>query len=219
MPTKSQTKEEILTSMARLQVLRDLSLLERDTETVFDQLTHLASTVIGAPVSLVSMVTANYQFFKSMVGLPEPWASRRQTPLSHSFCQHVVATNEPLVVTDARQVDFLKDNMAIPDLDVIGYLGMPLTLEDGSRLGSFCVIDSAPREWSAIEIEIVQELASVVTANIDAQARARRNPAKYEEALQTQEAAVQHLIASLDPTAAKPQFLKDLRAARKRFGV
>lgn len=218
MALNQQDRQAVLTNMARLQVLRDLSLLNPDQSTIFDRLTALASTVIGAPVSLVSMVAANYQFFKSMVGLPEPWASRRQTPLSHSFCQHVVATDEPLIVSDARQVDFLKDNEAIPDLDVIGYLGMPLTLYDGRRLGSFCVIDSNPREWQQVEIDIMSELAAIVTAVIDAQARARVNP-KLQKQVDAAEANINHLIDSLDASMNKTRFLQDLRSARQQFGV
>jgi GAF domain-containing protein len=218
MTLNKQDQHTVLTNMARLQVLRDLSLLDPEEDTIFDRLTALASTVIGAPVSLVSMVAANYQFFKSMVGLPEPWASRRQTPLSHSFCQHVVATDEPLIVTDARKVDLLKDNKAIPDLDVIGYLGMPLTLHDGRPLGSFCVIDSNPREWTQDEIDIMHELAAVVTADIDAKAHARIDD-KYVAQLEAAEAAINNLINSLDVSADKAVFLKDLRAAREKFGI
>jgi GAF domain-containing protein len=139
-----QTIKNVLLNTERLKILRDLALIDSPAETVYDRITQLASKAVGSPVSLVSMVGSDYQFFKSFVGLPEPWASDRSTPLSHSFCQHVVATNEPLIVSDARNVDFLKDNLAIPDLNVIGYLGIPLTLQSGQRLGSFCVIDGKP---------------------------------------------------------------------------
>jgi PAS domain S-box-containing protein len=74
---------------ARLKALRDACLLDTPAEESFDRLTRLASTILHAPVALVSLVDEDRQFFKSCVGLPEPWASRRETPLSHSFCQHV----------------------------------------------------------------------------------------------------------------------------------
>ena len=113
--------------------------------------------------------------------MPDPWASERETPLSHSFCQYVVATNEALVVTDARQDPILKNNLAIRDLDVIGYLGMPLTLADGTSLGSFCVIDNKPRQWTEHEIEIVRELAQSVIAEIELRAAI-----KTQEKVQTE---------------------------------
>lgn len=212
------TLQQMLHDLARLQVLRELALIDGPKETLYDKLTETASNVIGAPVSLISMVGADKQFFKSMVGLPEPWASDRQTPLSHSFCQHVAATNKPLVVTDAREVDFLKDNMAIPDLDVIGYLGMPLTLEDGKGLGSFCVIDSSPRQWTQTEIDIMQEFSEIITSEIDLRAAVNRNPAlqpKLDEARKT----ILALINSLDTTVSKDQFLNELRSARATFEV
>ena len=73
---------------ARLSALRQTALLDTPAEEAFDRLTRLASKILRAPVSLVSLVDEDRQFFKSAIGLAEPWASLRQTPLSHSFCQH-----------------------------------------------------------------------------------------------------------------------------------
>jgi signal transduction histidine kinase len=158
---------DIIQNSSRLRVLHRLNLLDTPSEAAFDRLTQLASKILNAPVTLVSLVDADRQFFKSFVGLPEPYASARETPLSHSFCQHVVATNQPLVITDAREHPLVLDNLAIPDLNVIAYVGVPVTLEDGSTLGSFCAIDSKPRVWSDEEIEIVKELAASVMVEIE----------------------------------------------------
>ena len=73
-------------------------LLDSPPEEAFDRLTRLASRLLGAPVALVTFVGEDRAFFKSAIGLQEPWASRRCTPLSHSFCRHVVATGAPLIV-------------------------------------------------------------------------------------------------------------------------
>lgn len=157
----------LLRDPKRLDTLNQLDLLDSPADAAFDRLTQLASKIIGTPVALVSLVDSDRQFFKSFFGLPEPWASQRETPLSHSFCQYVVATNQPLVITDARRDPVLKDNLAIRDLDVIGYLGIPLTLTNGIGLGSFCVIDSKPHVWTDHEIEIVRELAQSVMTEIE----------------------------------------------------
>lgn len=212
----SHRLDRVLHDLARLQVLRELALIDAPAETIYDRLTITASKVIDAPVSLVSMVGDQYQFFKSMVGLPEPWASDRSTPLSHSFCKHVVGTNEPLVVSDARDVDFLKDNGAIPDLNVIGYLGMPLTLQDGKSLGSFCVIDGSPRDWNDTEIAIMREFADIITAEIDL--RAEVNRGRYpDDQLQAAHNAIIALVDSLDTAVSQTAFLTQLRAARAKF--
>ncbi len=161
---------EIIQNPDRLAVLHRLELLDSPTEAAFDRLTSLASKIVKAPVSLVSLVDADRQFFKSFVGLAEPWASKRETPISHAFCQHVVAQNEPLIVNDAREHPLVYDNMGITELDIVGYLGMPLTLHDGTGLGSFCVIDHKPRIWTPEEIDIMRELAVSVMTEIELRA-------------------------------------------------
>lgn len=150
----------------RLAALRRTLLLDSPGEPSFDRLTELASLILDAPVSLVSLVDADRQFFKSCVGLPAPWSEERETPLSHSFCKHVVATGDPLIIDDAREHDLLRDNLAIPDLNVIAYAGIPLYL-DGQPLGSFCVIDHVPREWTEREIEILEGLAESAMTEIE----------------------------------------------------
>lgn len=202
---------DIIMSVKRLQVMRDLALLTNPEEPFFDSLTKLASEAIGVPVSLVSIVSNNYQYFKSMVGLPEPWASDRRTPLSHSFCQHVVATGEPLVIEDAREVDFLKDNLAIPDLNVIGYLGIPITSPDGEGLGSFCVIDDRPHRWTESDIELMNAFARLVNKEIDLRAKAR-NFGTLEEHITEGRERRDKLIASIDPKMPNYEVVRRLDA-------
>ncbi len=172
---KHERNQIILQGTARLAVLRKLALIDASEEPFIDLMTRLASLLIGTSVSLVSMVAGNYQFFKSSYGLPEPWRSQRRTPLSHSFCQHVVTSGEPLVVEDAREHPLLKDNLAIPDLNVIGYLGMPLQTADGYALGSFCVIDAQPHAWTDKEIQLMWAFGEVINAEIDARSKAYLN--------------------------------------------
>lgn len=88
---------------ARLSALRETGLLDTGAEAAFDRLARLVCRAIAAPVALVSVVDADRQFFKGASGLAEPWATRRRTPLSHSFCRHVVATGRPFAVEDARE--------------------------------------------------------------------------------------------------------------------
>jgi GAF domain-containing protein len=92
--------------------LRDSALLDTPTEESFDRLARVAAKLVGAPVALVTAVDRDRQFFKSCLGLPEPWATRRETPLTHSFCQHVVTAREPVLLTDARQDPRFSDNLA-----------------------------------------------------------------------------------------------------------
>jgi GAF domain-containing protein len=86
----------------------------------------MAAKVLKVPVALMSLVDADRQFFKSQVGLPDEWAQERETPLSHSFCQYVAGSNEPLIIGDAREYPLVCDNLAVRDLNVVAYAGVPL---------------------------------------------------------------------------------------------
>ncbi|WP_229073711.1 PAS domain S-box protein [Actinoplanes sp. DH11] len=136
------------------------------------RLTRLAARLVGTPTALVSMVLDDRQVFPSQIGLPQPWAERGETPLSHSFCQHVVDDNAPLVVSDARLDDRLRDNLAIPEIGVIAYAGMPIRV-DGQVLGAFCAIDGEPREWDAEDLAVLEDLAAAVSTEIELTRTAR----------------------------------------------
>jgi GAF domain-containing protein len=101
------------------------------------------------------------------VGLDEPWRSARQTPLSHSFCRHTLQTREPLVVEDARTHPLVRDNLAIGDLGVIAYAGIPLTSHDRHVLGTLCVIDHQPRMWTRDHIETLEALSASVLSEME----------------------------------------------------
>lgn len=150
----------------RLAVLSQLRLIESRAEERFDRITRLASRAMSVPVALISIVDDSKQFFKSQVGLPEPWATDRQTPLTHSFCQHVVVTSQPLRVEDARRHPLVRDNQAISDLNVVAYLGMPLRAPSGHVLGSLCAIQSTPRAWSREDEQVLRDLADIVEDQI-----------------------------------------------------
>jgi PAS domain S-box-containing protein len=157
---------KVILDPRRLESLLASELLDSPPEESFDRLTRLATRVLDAPVALLSLVDRDRQYFKSCIGLPEPWATLRETPLSHSFCQHVVATGAPLVVENAREHPLVRDNPAIAELNVVSYAGIPLIGADGEALGSFCVIDGRPRQWTDVEVEILRDLASSVITEI-----------------------------------------------------
>ena len=151
----------------RLAALQRSGLLDGVPEEDFDRLTRLVTTILHAPMALVSLVDADRQILKSHVGLPEPWASAGEIPLSHSFCQHIVALGKPLVIADARQHPLVRDSPAIPDLGMVAYAGVPLRTAEGHVLGSFCVADHQPREWTARDVAILHDLAASVMTEIE----------------------------------------------------
>jgi GAF domain-containing protein len=149
-------------------VLDTLSLVDSPPEDAFDKFTRLVRRFIEVPVALVSFVEEekDRQYFKSEIGLTGIWADLRQTPLSHSFCQYVKRDNKPLVVEDAPEDSRVCDNLAIPDLGVRAYIGVPIHGPDGAALGALCAIDGTPRIWDEGDLDIMVDLAACVTDQI-----------------------------------------------------
>ena len=174
----------------------DLDLVGKEHPAAFNVLTRMASRLLKAPVSLVSIVQDqnDRQYFASALGLSEPWASRSETPLSHSICRFVRDANQPLVVRDAREDPLLQEHPAISALDVIAYLGAPVLGPDGDPWGAVCVIDSKPRDWSLDDINLLVEIGKCVSDEITLRAalaeaealrqKSRRYQARHETLVQ-----------------------------------
>ncbi len=110
------------------------------------------------------------QYFTSSVGLAEPWKSQRQSPLSHSFCQHVVRTADVLAVRDAHPDRSAAGDCAVEDLGVVSYLGAPIYKDAGDPIGALCVIGDQPRDWSPTDVKRLVRLASCVSNVVGARA-------------------------------------------------
>ncbi len=158
----------------RLAALASTELLGSPSEPEFDSITRLVCRTLKTPVALISLVAEDKQFFKSACGLDEPWASSRGTPLSHSFCQYVVGTNEPFIVNDSTKIDFLANNLAISDLSVRAYLGVPISSSNGNVLGALCAIDAVPRQWTDADIRTLLEFAAVANFMIESRRKEKR---------------------------------------------
>lgn len=146
----------------RLDALAATTLMDSLPELDFDRITRLICKMLKVDVSLVSLVDASRQFFKSSHGLKEHVRNCTGTPLTHSFCQYVVITEQSLIVSDARHHPLLKDNLAIRDLNVIAYLGVPLRTPDRQIIGSVCAISSSPRDWTEEDQDALTDFAGIV---------------------------------------------------------
>ena len=149
----------------RLRSLAETRLAATPDE-AFDRFARLVGDLLDVPVALVSLADADHQFFPGEVGLAQPWSAQRQTPLSHSFCQHVVDLGTPMVLADARLHPDLRHNLAVPDLGVVAYAGMPLTDLEGRVLGSLCAIDDKPRDWTAEQLRTLADLAAACSSEL-----------------------------------------------------
>ena len=156
-----------LTDTDRVAALRRTGLAESGVSESFDRLCAMACRVLDAPVALVSLVEPQRQFFAGAFGLPEPLASERETPLSHSICRHALTSNGPLRIDDTTRDERLDGNLAITDLKAQAYLGIPLVNAEGHVLGSFCVIDHVRREWNDAESDMLEALSASVMSEIE----------------------------------------------------
>jgi diguanylate cyclase (GGDEF)-like protein/PAS domain S-box-containing protein len=166
--------DDVIADPDRLRALRSSGLMDSAAEESFDRFTRLAASSLGVPVALVSLVDDARQFFKSAVGLPEPWATRRETPLSHSFCKHVVSLKHPFVVDDSSVDPRVKGNGAVVELGVAAYAGVPLVSSDDFTLGALCAVEPQPRAWTSRDIEVLTEIAAAVSVEIDLRRSLRR---------------------------------------------
>ena len=136
----------------------------------FDRYARMVCRALGVPVALVSLIEEGRQVFPGACGLPPEVDAERQTPLSHSLCQHVVADQRPLVVSDAREHDRVRDNLAVRDLAVVAYAGWPITDHTGTIVGSLCAIDHEPRAWTSGDLEMLEDLAAACSTELSERA-------------------------------------------------
>ncbi|MBY6204539.1 sensor histidine kinase [Halomonas denitrificans] len=165
--TEQPARTPHLRDRERLQSLAETGLLDTPERAALDRYARIATRALKAPVSLVSLVDDDRQFFAAAHGLDGHFAEQRETPLSHSFCQIVVNERQALVVTDARNDERVCDNLAIADLNAAAYAGVPLCDSKGNVLGSFCVIDEHPRDWTRGELDLLSLLAEEVAEEIE----------------------------------------------------
>ncbi|MEO5672728.1 MAG: GAF domain-containing sensor histidine kinase [Ramlibacter sp.] len=155
-PTDPGQIDALLASPSRLEAVRRSQLLESSEEESFDSLTRLAASLLGVPVSFVSIIDADRDFYKSQFGFPEDLKRERQLK-GRTFCHYTLQGDETLVIEDTYADPVWNAVPTVQTLGVRAYVGVPLKV-DGETIGSFCVMDMQPRSWSADQIEILQQL-------------------------------------------------------------
>lgn len=126
----------------RIAALDAYDVLDTPPEMSFDALTRLAARIFAARIALVSLVGEDRQWFKSSHGL-----DAEQTPRDQAFCTYAIMDEDPLIVLDAALDDRFKDNPLVTGPPGIRfYAGAPLITPDAYRIGTFCIIDTKPRE-------------------------------------------------------------------------
>ncbi|MEU8229590.1 GAF domain-containing sensor histidine kinase [Actinoplanes sp. NPDC048967] len=173
----------------RLAALYELHVLDTAPESDFDDIVKLASTVCGVPMSLVSLIDIDRQWFKAKIG-----TDLTETPRDLSFCGHAILGKDVLVVPDVRDDPRFADNPAAGSHQGIRfYAGAPLVTSDGFALGTLCVMDSQPRKLDVEQVQALRALARQVTSQLELR--------RYASALANTTARLQELERRKDDLA------------------
>lgn len=153
-----------LNEKARLEILRQLQLLDSSQEVAYDELTKLAATICDCPISVISLIDENRQWFKSRFNI-----AASETPRADSFCAYTILEPEILEVINPQQDQRFNQMAAVTGpLHLRFYAGVPITFQNGINLGAICVIDSKPHaELTTFQIEALKGLAQLATKLID----------------------------------------------------
>lgn len=157
LPSREAVVDGFVTSGPRLAALSRLELLDSPAEEAFDSLTRLATVLLSAPTSFLSMVDADRDFYKSSFGFPAPLATAREVE-GRTFCHYTLDRREPLVISDTLADAKWRSVPTVTSLNVRAYVGVPLVIDE-QVIGSLCVVDSKPRAWSQVEVQALRELA------------------------------------------------------------
>jgi signal transduction histidine kinase len=142
----------------RLEALQALKILDTLSETDFDELVALASEICETPISLVSLIDKDRQWFKAKVGLDATETSR-----TIAFCSHAILQDEVFIIQDSLQDERFKDNVLVSGFPFIRfYAGAPLITKEGFPIGTLCAIDSKPRSFTPLQIQTLKTLSKLV---------------------------------------------------------
>jgi PAS domain S-box-containing protein len=150
---------------SRLAALRRYDVLDSTPDRALDDLAHLASSICGTPIALVTLIDEDRQWLKANVGL----AGTQQTPRHAAFCAHtILRPQEMMVVEDAtRDRRFAENPSVTGEPNIRFYAGAPLLTPDGHALGALCVIDRTPRNLTDEQYEALGMLARQAQAQLE----------------------------------------------------
>ena len=143
--------------LERLNAVKSYNILDTLPEGDYDNITKLVATICDVPISLITVLDKDRNFFKSRIGIPFS-----ESPRNISFCGHTILEDDILIIPDARLDERFKDNPLIDGLKAIFYAGVPLINPEGYALGSICVFDHKPRELDQSQIGALKILGKQV---------------------------------------------------------
>ena len=202
----------------RLAALKALGVLDSQAEAEFDALVKVASTVCDVPMSLISLVDSDRQWFKANVGLP----GVHETGRDISFCSHAIHGEEifevPNVLEDAR---FSDNPLVTQSPEIRFYAGAPIRLSSGHLVGTLCVLDRIPRKLTQTQRTILGQLS--IALAIVLETRASETHAQVDlfapppVSMVVQDNAMEVALQAINPDVLSPREALDALYALKKL--
>ncbi|MEA2517961.1 MAG: hypothetical protein QOF49_41 [Chloroflexota bacterium] len=149
--------------VARLAAVAKYDILDTPPDGAFDRITALAARVFDVPIAIVSVVDHDRIWFKSHHGLDIDQIDR-----APGLCASAILQREPWIINDApRDPRALSNPLVAGDFGLKFYAGVPLSIAGGHNMGTLCILDFEPRELSADETSSLQDLADMVTGELE----------------------------------------------------
>ena len=165
------------TEQARIAALKRYGILDTPDEKQFDDIVKLASQICGTPISLISLVDEDRQWFKAKVGI-----DALETPRDISVCQYAILGEEVMIISDTKQDErFMHNPLVTGDPHMRFYAGAPLRAPDGHIIGTVCVLDTQPRNLSEDQISALRVLAAQVVTLLELRKALRMQQIVSEE--------------------------------------
>jgi diguanylate cyclase (GGDEF)-like protein len=178
----------------RLAALQALDVLDSPAEAEFDALVCAAAHICGTPISLVSLVDADRQWFKANLGLK----GVQETPRDLAFCAHAILEDGVFQIPDARQdARFAGNPLVMGDPGIRFYAGAPIRLRSGHATGTLCVIDRLPRRLDPEQCEALSCLAQAAARALEGR-KATRALAQSHALLSITLSAISDAVLTVD---------------------
>lgn len=163
---------------ARLTCLRNLNILDTQADERIDKITRITAAHFNVPIALVSLVDKDRQWFKSRIGL-----DARETPRCDAFCSHTIEQDSTMIVRNAMQDSrFANNPLVIGAPDIRFYAGAPIIIDQTFKIGTLCLIDRKPRDFSLEDETKLKSLARSIEVLIGQIYSSRQTLARLDQA-------------------------------------
>lgn len=167
----------------RLAALERYEVMDTPREASFDDLAGLTAKLLEAPIAVINLIGEGRQFFKAEVGL-----GVRSTPLESSFCVKALLEDDLLLISNLTLDGRFECNPLVSgDPHIRSYAGALLKTGEGLPIGTLCVLDHRPREWTALHQETLRVLAHQVMAQLDLRLTIKDRDRRYDEVRESED--------------------------------